>query len=99
MQIENLTAVDIFCLHHNIEVSFVNSLQKTGLIEITIINEINYVDAAQLQKLEKIILFYYELDINLEGIETVNNLLQKIYFMQNEIIALRNRLHLYETNE
>lgn len=99
MQAENLTTVDAFCIHHNIELSFVSSLQQTGLIEISIINEVNYIDATQLKKLEKIIRFYYDLDINLEGIETVNNLLQKIYFMQSEIIALRNKLRLYESNE
>ena len=97
MQTENLTAVDVFCLHHNIEVSFINSLQQTGLIEITTIKEIGFIDSSQLQQLEKFIRLYYELDMNLEGIETITNLLNRINSMQDEIIVLKNRLCIYET--
>ena len=99
MQSEKLTAVDIFCANHNIEISFINSLQQTGLIEITTIKETGFIDSDQLQQLEKIIRFYYELDINLEGIETIIHLLQRVNSLQDEIIELRNRLRLYETDE
>ena len=99
MQTENLVKIDEFCANHKIEVSFISSLQQNGLIEITTIKESEFIDSNQLLQLEKIINFYYELDINLEGIETINHLLQRISSMQNEIIALRNRLRLYETDE
>ena len=97
MQTEYLIAVDEFCACHNIEVSFISSLQQTGLIEITTIKETLFIDADQLQQLEKFIHLYYELDINLEGIETISHLLQRINAMQEEITLLRNRLRLYET--
>jgi hypothetical protein len=96
---ENLIPADEFCANHNIEVSFIRSLQENGLIEIMTIEEKGYIQASQLQELEKIVRLYYELDINLEGIETINHLLQRINNMQDEITALRNRLRLYETNE
>jgi hypothetical protein len=99
MQTEYLIAVDKFCASHNIEISFIRSLQQTGLIEITTIKETGFIDTDQLQQLEKFIRLYYELNINLEGIETITHLLQRIKSMQDEIIALRNRLRLYETNE
>lgn len=99
MQTENLISINDFCLSHNIEISFINSLQKAGLIEVTIIDETEFINAVYLQQLEKIVTFYYELDINLEGIETINHLLQRIELMQDEITMLRNRLGLYETNE
>ena len=96
---ENLIPADEFCANHNIEVSFIRSLQENGLIEIMTIEEKGYIQSSQLQELEKIVRLYYELDINLEGIETINHLLQRINNMQDEITALRNRLRLYETNE
>jgi len=99
MQTENLIAIDDFCAIHNIEFSFISSLQQTGLIEITTIEQTVFIDAGQLQKLEKFLRFYYELDINLEGIETITHLLQRISTMQEEIILLKNRLRLYELNE
>lgn len=98
IQADNLIALDVFCANHNIEISFISSLQQTGMIEITTIKETEYIDAEQLQQLEKFVRFYYELDINLEGIETVTHLLERINSLQDEIIALKNRLRLYELN-
>jgi len=74
-------------------------LQQSGLIEITTIKEAGFIEATQLRELEKYVRLYYELDINLEGIETINYLLQNINTMQDEIRSLRNRLRLYESGE
>jgi hypothetical protein len=97
MRSNYLIAIDEFCANHKIESSFISSLQKNGLIEITTIKDTGFVDLSQLRQLEKIVHLYYELDINLEGIETINYLLERINSLQDEIIHLRNRLRLYET--
>jgi hypothetical protein len=99
METEYLIAVDEFCASHNIEISFISSLHQSGLIEITTIKNSGFIEADQLRQVEKYIRLYYELDINLEGIETIDHLLQHINSMQDEIISLRNRLRLYETGE
>lgn len=96
MQTTNFIAVDEFCNSWNIELSFIDSLQETGLIEIVKIRETACIDISQLQQLEKLIRFYYELGINLEGIETILHLLQRIDAMHDEINGLRNKLRLYE---
>jgi hypothetical protein len=96
MQSEKLIAVDVFCTHHNIEISFIQSLQQSGLIEIIIIHETGFIDAEQLPQVEKFVRFYYDLGINLEGIETIAHLLQRINALQNEQVELKNRLRLYE---
>ena len=98
MQTENLIAVDAFCANYNIEISFISSLHQIGLIEITTIKETEFINVRQLRHLEKIVHLYYELDINIEGIETITHLLHRINSMQDEIIALKNRLRLYESN-
>jgi len=99
MQTEFLITIEEFCTNYNVEISFVSSLQKTGLIEITNIKDSGFIDKDQLVQLEKFVRLYYDLDINLEGIETVNHLLKRIESMQNDIITLRNRLRLYEKND
>jgi chaperone modulatory protein CbpM len=99
MQTENLIAINDFCINHNIEVSFISSLQQTGLVEITTIKETAFIDTDQLRHLEKMVRLFYELDINLEGIETITHMLQRINSMQDEIITLKNRLRFYETSE
>lgn len=92
----NMIPADEFCASHNIEISFINSLQNAGLIEITTIKETIYIHESQLNDLEKIVRLYYEMDINLEGIETVIHLLRRIKDMQNEITILKNQLRMYE---
>jgi hypothetical protein len=99
MHKENLIPADEFCANHHIEISFITLLNDNGLIEITTIEESLFIDNEQLYKLEKIVRLYYELDINLEGIESIIHLLQQISSLQDEIILLKNRLRLYETYE
>jgi chaperone modulatory protein CbpM len=99
MDMENLIPANDFCINHNIEISFIYLLHKTGLIEITNIEETIYIPISQLNQLEKMVRFYYEMDINIEGIETISHLLKQMNDMQNEIINLKNKLRLYEVNE
>lgn len=96
MQTDYLIPIDEFCVIHNIEISFISSLQQNGLIEITTIKETGYIDKNQLKQIEKFIRLYYDLDINIEGIETITHLLQRVNAMQDEILTLRNRLRFYE---
>ena len=66
------------------------------MIEITTIEETGFIPVDQIQQLEKFIRFYYELDINIEGIETISHMLQRVDALQDEIIQPTNRLRLYE---
>jgi chaperone modulatory protein CbpM len=95
-RIDDLIAVNEFCVYHNIEISFINLLQQNGLIKISTIESKHFVEKEQLPQLEKFVHFHYDLDINLEGIETITYLLKRIEILQNEIIMLKNRLRLYE---
>ena len=99
MQTDTFIALDEFCASHNIEISFISSLHENGLIEISTIENTGFIEAGQLQRLEKFLRFYYDLDINLEGIETITHLLERINAMQEEIVFLRNKLQLYESND
>ena len=99
MQTENLIDIDEFCASHKIKISFIKLLQKNGLIEITIIKEIGFIKTTKLLELEKVIHFFYELDINLEGIETITHLLLRINSLNSEITLLKNKLCFYETND
>ena len=93
---ENLISADEFCISNDIEISFISSLYENGLIDITTIDETVFIYPNQLPLLEKISRLYYDLGINLEGIETISHLLNRIDEMQHEINVLRNRLSLYE---
>jgi len=96
MKADYLISLDVFCTSHEIETSFISSLHEAGLIEVTTIEEAGFLNSEQLQQLERYIRFYYELNINLEGIDAIKHLLNRVNEMHDEITALRNRLSLYE---
>jgi len=95
MKTKKLLSAELFCVSHNIEISFISSLQKAGLIEIITMNNVPYITSKQIVQLEKIVRFHYELDINVEGIESIMQLLQRIEIMQNEILLLKNELRMF----
>ena len=96
MQEETLISADEFCIYHNIEFSFMRNLQEYGMIEMITHQEVNYIPEGELEKLERILRLHQDLEINMEGIDTITHLLQKISRMQAEITLLRNKLRLYE---
>lgn len=98
METGHLISTEVFCSNHKIEIAFINSLQEYGLVEVTTIKETSYIDPDQLQNLEKILRLYYDLDINIEGIEAITHLLNRVNDMQREINVLKNKLSLFEEN-
>ena len=99
MQSENLIAVNEFCTGHHIDVTFISTLHQFGFIELTTIEQANFLIIDDLPRIEKIIRLHNELDINLEGIDAIIYLLEKINSMEYELSVLRNRLKLYEDPE
>lgn len=91
--------IDEFCLHYNVPLSFISSLEEIELIEIIPHEEdesVRLVKVGQLKQLEKLIRLHFELDINIAGLDVVNNLLNQIQQLQQENRELRNRLRIFE---
>jgi chaperone modulatory protein CbpM len=99
MPTEDMVPANEFCIHHNIELSFIYSLNQSGLIEIITVEEKIFVPVSQLNQLEKLVRLYYDMDINLEGIETITYLLQRMNDMQQQITYLTNRLSMFKNGE
>ena len=96
MQPTEMIPADDFCVHHNIELSFIRTLQEHGMIETVTIEETLFVPNVQLERLEKIVRLHADLAINVEGIDTIIHLLQRIEEQQEQIMHLKNRLERYE---
>jgi len=99
MEQTDMIVLDEFCTSHQVEVSFVRTLEEHGLIETIIVNETLYIQENELSKLEQIVRLHQELNINSEGADAIINLLKRIENMQNEITVLRNKLRFYEENQ
>lgn len=96
MQTEEMIPLQDFCMHHHIEQTFVYALQDSGLIEIIHAEQEVCIPVSQLSQLEKMIRLHTDMDINLEGLEAITYLLQRIQQMQQQITQLTNRLSMYE---
>ena len=96
MQTEGLIPVSQFCASHQLEISFIHSLQEFGLIETTTIEQSTFIYDRELPKLEQIARLH-SLDINVEGIETITHLLERMETMHFEIVRLKNKLGFNET--
>ncbi|MCZ4408872.1 hypothetical protein O3Q51_08640 [Cryomorphaceae bacterium 1068] len=89
-------SITTLCSQYEIELSFVDSLNQMGLIQIEIVEEDQCIHRDRISDLEKIIRLHYDLNVNLEGIDVVFNLLEKERALRDELTTLRNRLRLYE---
>ena len=91
MEQEQLIPVEIICEQHEVEYQFISLLSTSGLIELTEQDGRAFVHPSQLGDLEKFICFHYDLDINVEGIEAICNLLERIRQLQYENEMLKRR--------
>lgn len=96
MDAKDFIPVIKLCSHYKVEVSFFNRLNEVGLIEIIKVEKISCLHQDRINDVEKMIRLYHELNVNIEGIDVVFNLLQKMENLKSELNTLQNRLRLYE---
>lgn len=95
----DLIIVSDYCRESHIEQSFVILLWQEGLIDIKQEEGKAYLFVSQLRDLERYSRMYYELSINIEGIDAIRHLLSRIENMQHEIHRLRGRLKRLDAEE
>lgn len=96
METEELIAIQLYCTNEGLEASFVEALGERGLIRITTIREQRYVEPEHLPRIEKLARMHYDLQINLEGLEAISHMLERMENMQQEMRLLQQRLGVYE---
>ncbi len=96
MNLEELIATDELCTQYSVERTFIHNLHDSGLLEIITVEKTEYVHCDKISDFEKLRRLHYDLNINLEGLEAIENLLRKLKNLQKSNLQLRNRLNLYE---
>src|SRR5215510_2304334 len=99
MENTDMITLEDFCMSHHLEISFIHLLEENGLIQTVTVNQALYITSDDLPKLEQITRLHQDLNINPEGIDAINHLLNHIEKMKQEIVHLRNRLSFYEEGE
>ncbi len=93
---EEIIPVETFCSYYHVERTFIESLESYGLISISYKENQRFILKEELTELEKFTRMYYDLDINIPGIDALKHLLEKIKELQQETETLRARLRIYE---
>ena len=91
MEVENLISLVQFCEHHSIDKDFILSLDDQNIIEIITLNENSYIHIDSLEKVEKIIRLHIELSINIEGIDVIIRLLDKLASLEMELTLSKKK--------
>lgn len=99
MSNKNLIQITQFCVYHEIENTFIKDLNSYGLVEIILEENDEYLQPEQLPAIEKMIRMHYDLHINLEGIDAIYHLLNKIEILQQNLTNTQNKLRIYEENQ
>ena len=82
---------------YQVEEVFLDALHSSGLIEVVIEEEDRYIEYDYLQEIEQYVRWYYELEINIEGIEALHHMLQQVRDLQSDVERLRSELNFYKS--
>jgi|KBSMisStandDraft_5_1062788.scaffolds.fasta_scaffold122034_2 hypothetical protein len=93
---EEIIPIELFCTSYQVEESFLETLESYGLISITIQDQRRFILMEEIVELEKFSRLYYELEINVPGIEALQHMMERIKQMQQELADLKARLKIYE---
>ncbi|MDP9042139.1 MAG: chaperone modulator CbpM, partial [Bacteroidota bacterium] len=88
--------LETFCSYYNVELSFVETLESFGLISFSYREQQRFIPLEELTELEKYSRLYYDLNINVPGIEALKHLLEKLDQLHLETENLKTRLRIYE---
>ncbi|NQX53357.1 chaperone modulator CbpM [Pedobacter panaciterrae] len=95
METELITITE-YCFKYDIEPEFIISLEDSGIISLMKVESEKYIHIRQFGELDKYIHLHYDLQINIEGIDAIRHLLEKVDAMQQEIQELKNQLHVHQ---
>lgn len=96
MNLEEFVSTRELCEKYRVEHTFIRSLSESGLIEVVQIQQAEYVHCDKISEFEKMRRLHYDLEINLQGLEAIQHLLNQVKKLQKANLRLQNRLNIYE---
>ncbi len=91
----DLIIINEYCDRCHVDPSFIGQLAEDGLIELRQTDGASYLPLSQLPELERYTHLYYDLSINVAGIDAIHHMLERIESLQQEIRTLKNELKFY----
>lgn len=82
---------------YQVEESFIDSLCDLGLLRLSDAENNRFLEYNELEELEQFVRWHNEMDINVEGIEALYHMLDRVKSLQTELEQLRNELRFYRS--
>lgn len=89
-------AINELCTHYQLEQHFFIRLDELGILEIERKQEELFLHSDGLARLEKILRLHHDLEVNMEGIDVIFNLLNRMEQQEQQLLQLRERLMRFE---
>lgn len=93
---EKYIMVSHFCKQTHIEDSFVKNLHEYGLVTFEVIENDFFIDEKDISEIERMFRLHNDLNINLEGLDALQQMLKRMRKLEKEMNILKKRLRLYE---
>ena len=96
MEREEFILVSHYCEQTSTPLDFIDTLCDYGFIEVQLFENETYVAPTTIVEIERVNRLHHELGINLEGIDALNHMIEKVIRLERELKGLRERLGIYE---
>lgn len=93
---ETYISISEFCAREHLEVSFVSALVEEGMVTITEVNETICIYEEEVPRIRKFSRLHDQLEINVQGIDTIAHLLERIALLEDEVLQLRAKVKRFE---
>jgi len=89
-------SIQEICRHYHIPQSFFEEIKEFDILDKEVFDEdFQMINTEYLSDVEKIMRLRYELNINMEGIDVINNLLKRIHTLEEELNRLKKQIGIY----
>lgn len=92
----DMISVTAYCEKYHTAPDFIEALRQNGLLTVTIIEAEPCIHFDDLHDLEMFSNWYYDMNINVEGIDALMNMLERMRNLQQQVSSLQARLSVYE---
>lgn len=86
----NYIQITEFLTHYSVEENFILELEEEGIIQIKRENNTIYIHEETLPRLEMFTRWYYDMGINVAGIDALHNMRNRLKELQLELNRLRD---------
>jgi len=89
-------SVSHYCKQTHIADTFVTQLHEYGLITVEEAQDDFFIDENDISEIERMFRLHNDLGINFEGLDAIQQMLERMQKLEKKLDLLQNRLRLYE---